>query len=160
MVVCGQCGYKIVTSTNLHQHNCKPLISRCFFTPVFMLVILTACMLTGAMVPTVWMESAWLVGLALTALLSFIIQRSLPAFILAAGTVVLTLIFRLLDLTRTAAYLIDVSETDRPDRRLEKFPKSQHRPSLLHHQGLLYPCQACPLNDETSVRSSGATTEL
>ena len=70
-----------------------------------MLVVLTARMLIEAMVPTVWMESAKLVGQALTALLSFIIQRVLPALILAAGTVVL----RLLVLTRTAVYLTDVS---------------------------------------------------
>ena len=79
-----------------------------FLTPAFMLVILTARMLTGAMVPTVWMESAWLVGQVLTTLLSFIIQRILPAFILTAGTMILTLILRLLVLTWTAAYLTDV----------------------------------------------------
>ena len=62
-----------------------------------------------AMVATAWMESAWLVGQVLTALLSFIIQRILAAFILAAGTVVLTLILRLLVLNRTAAYLTGVS---------------------------------------------------
>ena len=74
-----------------------------------MLVISTARMLTGGMVPTAWMESAWLVGQVLTTLLSFIIQRILPAFILTVGTVVPTLILRLLLLTRTAAYLPDVS---------------------------------------------------
>ena len=74
-----------------------------------MLVILTARMLTEAMVPAVWMENAWLVGQVLTALLSFIIQRVLPAFILADGTVALTLILRLLVLTWTTAYLTNVS---------------------------------------------------
>ena len=65
----------------------QALISRCCLTPVFMLVILTARMFTGAMVQTVWMESAWLVGQVFTVLLSFIIQWILPVFILAAGTV-------------------------------------------------------------------------
>ena len=74
-----------------------------------MLVILTARMLTGAVVPKVWMKSAWLVGRVLTTLLSFIIQRILPAFILATGTVVLTPILRLLVMPWTAAYLTDVS---------------------------------------------------
>ena len=74
-----------------------------------MLVILTARMLTGTMVPTVWIESAWMVGQVSTALSSFTIQRILPAFILAAETVVLTLILHLLVLTRTAACLADVS---------------------------------------------------
>ena len=73
-----------------------------------MLVILTARMLTGAMVQTAWIESAWLVGQVLTTLLSFIIKRILPAFILVAGTGVLTLILRLLVLNRTAAYLAEV----------------------------------------------------
>ena len=76
---------------------------RCSLTPVFMLVILTARMLIGAMVPTVWMESAWLVGQVLIAVFFFIIQR-----FLVTGTVVLTLLSSLLVLTRTAAFLIDV----------------------------------------------------
>ena len=79
-----------------------------------MLVILTACMLTEAMVPTVWMENAWMVGQVLTDLFSFTIQKILPTFILAAGTVVLTLILRLLVLTRTAANLTDVSKRSFP----------------------------------------------
>ena len=64
-------------------------------------------MLTGTMVPTVWMESAWMVGQVSTALSSFTIQRILPAFILAAETVILTLILHLLVLTRTAACLAE-----------------------------------------------------
>ena len=60
------------------------------------------------MVPAVRMERAWLVGQVLTTMLFFIAQRNLPASILAAGTVILTLILRLLVLTRTAAYLTDV----------------------------------------------------
>ena len=74
-----------------------------------MLLVLTALMLAEAIAPTVRLESAWLVGQVLTTLLSIIIHRILPAFILAAGTAILTLILRLLVLTWTAAYLTDVS---------------------------------------------------
>ena len=73
-----------------------------------MLAILTARMLTGTMVPTVRMEGVWVVRQVLTALLFFFTQKTLPASILAAETVVLTLILRLLVLTRTAAYLKNV----------------------------------------------------
>ena len=98
-------GTKLSTSTNLHQHNCKPLISQCSLIPVFMWEIFTACMLTGVMVPTVGMDSVWLVmGKYLAALLSFQTQRFLPACTLVAGTVVLTPILHLLVLTRTTAY--------------------------------------------------------
>ena len=69
-----------------------------------MVAILTARMLIRAMVPIVRMESAWLVGQVLTASLSFTNQKTLPASILAAGTVVLTLIMRLLVLTRTTVF--------------------------------------------------------
>ena len=87
MIVCvwTLMGTKQSTSANLHQHDCKPLISQCSLTPVFLLAILTARMLAGAMVPTVRMES---VGQVLTALHFFITQRILPASILAARTVV------------------------------------------------------------------------
>ena len=48
-----------------------------------------------------------------------------------------------------------------PDRRvLDKFPRSQHRPLLLHHQGLLWQCQACLLSDRTFARPNGVTTLL
>ena len=80
-------GYKIVNVSNLHRHDCKPLICRCILIPAFMLMILTA----------------------LTILLSFTIQRILSAFLLAAVSVALSLIIRLLLLTWTAAYLTNVS---------------------------------------------------
>ena len=39
-----------------------------------------------------------------------------------------------------------------PDRRvLEKFPRSQHRPSLITHQDVLCQCQACLLSNEISA---------
>ena len=71
-----------------------------------MLATLPARMLTGSMVPTVRMESVWLVGRVLTTLLSY--DPSMPVSILAPETLVLTLILHLLVLTRTAAYLTDM----------------------------------------------------
>ena len=73
-----------------------------------MLATLTARMLTGAMVLTMGMESVWLVEQVLTALLFFITQKILPASILVAGTVVLTLMLRLLVLASKATYLTEV----------------------------------------------------
>ena len=61
-----------------------------------------------AVVPTVRMESVWLVGRVLTALHFFITQKILQASTLAAETVVLMLILRLLVLPWTAVYLTDV----------------------------------------------------
>ena len=74
MVVCvwTLVGKKQSTSTNLHQHDCEPLIFQCSFTPVYMLATLTARIMIGAIVPTVRMESVWLAAEALTALLFFI----------------------------------------------------------------------------------------
>ena len=48
-----------------------------------------------------------------------------------------------------------------PDRRvLAKLPRSQHRPRLLHHQGLLWQCQTRLLSDGTSARSNEVITLL
>ena len=49
-----------------------------------------------------------------------------------------------------------------PDRRiLDKFPRSQHRPSLITPpKGLLWQCQACLLSDGISARPIGVTTLL
>ena len=48
-----------------------------------------------------------------------------------------------------------------PDRRvLDKFPRSQHQLRLLHHQGLLWQCQACLLSDRTFARPNGVITLL
>ena len=48
-----------------------------------------------------------------------------------------------------------------PDRRvLEKSPGHNIDLRLLHHQGLLWQCQACLLHDGTSARPNGVTTLL
>ena len=48
-----------------------------------------------------------------------------------------------------------------PDRRvLDKFPGHNINLRLLHHQGLLWQCQACLLSYGTSARPNGVTTLL
>ena len=72
-------GYKIV---NVY----KPWISQYFLTPVFTLAILTVVMLTGVTTTTVRTVSAWLAGQGLIVFPSYIMPRTLPVFIPAAGT--------------------------------------------------------------------------
>ena len=114
-------GYKIVNvykspPTRQQASNLPVFPHPCIYTDD-----LTVRMLTRAMVQTMWMESAWLIGQVLTTLLFFIIQRILPAFILAAGTVVpvLILILRLLVLTRTVAYLTEVNYKSFPSHNID-----------------------------------------
>ena len=52
----------------------------------------------------------------------------------------------------TVAYRIDVSLRSSPGHNID--------PRLLHHQGLLWQCQACLLSDGTSARPIGVTTLL
>ena len=40
------------------------------------------------------------------------------------------------------------------------FPGHNIDPRLLHHQGLLWQCQACLLSDGTSARPNGVTALL
>ena len=79
-----------------------------------MLVTLTACIMIGAMVPTVRMENVWLAGEALTALLFFIIKRIAPASTLTAETLIITLLLRLLVSIPTVDYLPNVFERSYP----------------------------------------------
>ena len=55
-------------STNLHLRDCKRLISQCSLTSFSMLAILIVHMSTGFVEPAVPMESALLLGQALTLL--------------------------------------------------------------------------------------------
>ena len=79
-------GYKIVNVYKPPQRVCEPWISQCFLTPVFTLAILTVAMLTGVTTTTVRTVSAWLDGQVLIVLPSYIMPRTLPVFISAAGT--------------------------------------------------------------------------
>ena len=120
---------KSSTSTNLHQHHCKPLMSQCSLTLVYLSAILTARMLNGAVrhccfdcvnsVDGKWLDD-WASSKSLALLynpkdsVSFHFGRwnsgTNPDLVLASAD----------------------SENRLPNRRaLEKFPKSQHRPSLI-----------------------------
>ena len=82
-------GYKIVNvykppPTRLRTLDCEH--SQCFLTPVCTLAILTFVMLTGVTMTTVRTVSAWLAAKVLIVLPSYIMPRTLPVFIPAAGT--------------------------------------------------------------------------
>ena len=73
-------GYKIVNVYKPPPTRLRTL------TPVFTLAILTVAMLTGVTMTTVRTVSAWLDGKVLIVLPSYIMPRTLPVFIPAAGT--------------------------------------------------------------------------
>ena len=79
-------GYKIVNVYKPPPTRLRTLDLQCFFTPVFMLAILTVVMLTGVTMTIVRTVSAWLAGQVLIVLLSYIMPRTVPVFIPAAGT--------------------------------------------------------------------------
>ena len=79
-------GYIIVNVTNHSQRDCDPWISQCFLIHVFTLAVLTVVMLTGVTTTTVRTVSAWLAGQVLIVLPCYIMPRTLPVFIPAAGT--------------------------------------------------------------------------
>ena len=80
-------------------------------------------MLTSVTTTTVRTVNAWLAGQVLILLPSYIIPRTLPVFIPAAGTLA----------SMPVLAFASVGLNSRlPDRRvLDKFPRSQHRPSLI-----------------------------
>ena len=92
-------------SKNLHLRDCKRLISQCSLTPFSMLAILIAHMSTEVIEPAVLVESALLLGHALTALFLSTTQRTWPPFILAVATLAPTLIWHLSVLVQIAVYL-------------------------------------------------------
>ena len=109
-------------STNLHLHDCKHLISQCSLTPFSMLAILIVCMSTGVIEPAVPMESALLLGQALTTCPSSWPKGRghLSFWPWNTGTNP--------DLTFAS---VDPNSCV-PDRCiLEKFPRSQHQPLLI-----------------------------
>ena len=79
-------GYKIVNVYKPPPTRLRTLDLPVFLTPVCTLAILTVVMLTGVMRTTVRTVSAWLAGQVLIVLPSYIMPRTLPVFILAAGT--------------------------------------------------------------------------
>ena len=79
-------GYKIVNVYKPPPTRLRTLDLPVFLTPVCTLAILTVVMLTGVMMTTVRTVSAWLDGQVLIVLPSYIMPRTLPVFIPAAGT--------------------------------------------------------------------------
>ena len=111
-------------STNFHRHDCDLWISQCFLTPVFMLAILTVIMLIGVTMTTVRTVSSWLAGQVLIVLPSYTYNvKDVASFYSGRWNTGVNL-----DLA-----FASVGPNSRlPDRRvLEKFPRSQHRPSLI-----------------------------
>ena len=79
-------GYKIVNVYKPPPTRLQILDLPVFPHPVFMLAILTVVMLTGVTMKTVRTVSAWLAGQVLIVLPSYIMPKTLPVFIPAAGT--------------------------------------------------------------------------
>ena len=79
-------GYKIVNVYKPPPRDCEPWISQCFLTLVFMLAIITVVKLTRFMIITVRTVNAWMAGQVLIVLASYIMPRTPPVFIPAAGT--------------------------------------------------------------------------
>ena len=80
-------GYNIVNVYKPPPTRLRTLDLPVFHHPVCTLVILTVAMLTGATMTTVRTVSAWLAGqIFLIVLPSYIMPRTLPVFIPAAGT--------------------------------------------------------------------------
>ena len=117
-------------STSHCQRDCDPWISQFFLTPVFTLVILTVIMLTGVTMTTVRTVSAWLAKKVLIVLPSYIMPRTLPVFIPATAS-----FYSGRWNTGTNPDLAFTSigpNSCLPDRHvLDKFPRLQHRPSLI-----------------------------
>ena len=78
-------GYKIVNVYKPLPTRLQSLDLQCFLTAVFTLATLTVVMLIGVTTITVRV-SAWLAEQVLIVLLSYIMPRTLPVFIPAAGT--------------------------------------------------------------------------
>ena len=112
------------TSTNYHQRDCDPWISQCFLTHVFTLAILTVVMLTRVMKITVRTVSAWLAGQVLIVLTGQVYNAKDTASFYSG---------RWNTGTNPDLAFASVGPNSRlPDRRvLDKFPRSQHRPSLI-----------------------------
>ena len=125
---------KSLTSTNLHQRGCKFPTLQCSLTLVCMQVTSTAPMSTGVITPTARMETAYWPGQAPIILPFFTIPRINLAFILGAGT------------NPDLAFTTIGPDSRLPYRRvLEKFPRSQHRPSLITPPRLSLPVLGRPV---------------
>ena len=140
-------------STNHRQRDCEPWISQCLLIPVFTLVILIVVMLTGVTMTTVQTVIECLAGLASINCLALLYNAKDAASFYSG---------RWNTGTNPDLAFASVGPNSRlPDRCvLEKFPGHNIDLRLLHHQGLLWQCQACLLSDGTSTRPNGVTTLL
>ena len=127
--------------------------SQCFLTPVFTLAILTVVMLTGITMTTVRTVSAWLAGQVRTNCLALLYNaKDAASFYSGRWNIGINPDLAFASVVQTVAYRIDVSLTSSPGHNID--------PRLLHHQGLLWQCQACLLSDGTSARPNEVTTLL
>ena len=130
-------GYKIVNIYKPPPKRLQVSDLQCLLTLVCMRVISTAPMSTGVITPTARMKTAYWPGQAPIILPFSTIPRMNLAFILGAGTLALTRILPLPPSVLIVACL---------DRRiLEKFPRSQHRPSLITPPRLSLPVPGRPV---------------
>ena len=121
---------KPLTSTNLHQRGFEFPTFQCSLTLVCMRVISTAPMSTGVITPTARMETVYWPGQTPITLPFFTIPRMNLVFTLGAGTLALT---------------IGPGSLLHYRRVLEKFPRSQHRPSLKTPPRLFFPVPGRPV---------------
>ena len=117
-----------------------------------MLAILTVVMLTGITMTTVQMVSAWLAG-QVNCLALLYNAKDIASFYSGhwnTGT------------NPDLAFASVGPNSHLPDRHvsLKSSPGHNIDLCLLHHQGLLWQCQACLLSNGTSTRSNRVTTLL
>ena len=143
---------KSSTSTSQRQHDCKPWISQCFLTPVCTLAIFN-CRYADWGYDNNNPEGECLAGWASINCLGLLYNAKDAASFYSD---------RWNTGTNPDLALASVGSNSRlPDRRvLDKFPGHNIDLWLLHHQGLLWQCQACLLSDRTSTRANRVTTLL
>ena len=122
---------KLLTSTNIHQRDCKFPTFQCSHTLVCMRVISTAPMSTGVITPTAQMEASSN-NLALLH-----DPKDEPSFHSGCWNTVTN---------PDLAFTTVGPDSHLPYRRvLEKFPRSQHRPSLITPPRLSLPVPGRPV---------------
>ena len=129
-------GYRIVSVYKPPPARLQAYDLPMFPHPFSVLAILIIRMSTEVMESPVPMESALLLGQALTALSLSTTQRTWPPFILATGT-----------LTPDLTFFSVGPDSRVPDKRiLEKFSRSQHRTSLIVPSRLALPVPSKPVD--------------
>ena len=139
-------------STNHRQCDCEPWISQCFLTPVCTLVIFNCCHADWGYDDNS-PDGECLAGWASINCLALLYNAKDAASFCSGrwntGTN-----------TDLAFASIHPNIHLRIDMSLKSFLGHNIDLRLLHHQGLLWQCQACLLSDGTSARPNGVTTLL